>query len=80
MACTLTPNSLRVQGHIGQYSVMILIDTRATHNFISHTVAVMKECSLRECPTSEVMMGDSMRVPCNPVFEEVDDQVQETHF
>ncbi|XP_031490447.1 uncharacterized protein LOC116257642 [Nymphaea colorata] len=75
-----TPNSMRIEGTVGGVRVMVLVDTSATHNFISRPVAISSSCKLKAYPPFEVMVGDGARIPCREVCEDVSIRIQDTDF
>lgn len=66
-----TPNSMRVAGQIGQRWVMVLVDTEATHNFLSLRVADELDIQRKEHPMFEVMVGDGSKLQSYFMYPDV---------
>ncbi|CAN6474425.1 unnamed protein product [Victoria cruziana] len=80
MAGNPTPNSMRVKGKMGGKDVTILIDTGATHSFVSTEVAKSSRVRTKEHPMFDVTVGDGTRLQSQYMCPDVDLHIQGTVF
>ena len=60
-----TPQTLKIEGHIKKKKVIVLIDSRSTHNFIHFKVAKELNCSLYPAPECQVMVANGGTINCS---------------
>ncbi|KAF3780527.1 hypothetical protein EJ110_NYTH38865 [Nymphaea thermarum] len=72
----LSPNAMQVGGTLGKLRITILVDTGATHNFISQPIAIAAGCKRTPHSLFEVMVGGGSTIPCLETCEGVDIQLQ----
>ncbi|CAN6458169.1 unnamed protein product [Victoria cruziana] len=80
MAGTPTPNSMRVRGKMGGQDVVILIDTGATHSFVSTEVAQASKARTKEHPIFDVTVGDGTRLQSRYMCPDMELLIQGTPF
>ncbi|CAN6454910.1 unnamed protein product [Victoria cruziana] len=74
------PNSMRVLGLIGSKQVAVLVDTGATHNFLSLKVADSLEVRRKEHPMFEVTVGDGSKLQSYSMCPDVNLEIQGSSF
>ena len=65
LARITTPKTLKIEGHIKNKNVIVLIDSRSTHNFIHCKVAKELNCFLYPTPECQVMLTNSWTINCS---------------
>jgi hypothetical protein len=53
-----TPQTLKIKGYIKKKKVIVLIDSRSTHNFIHYKLAIALNCFVYPVPKFQVMITD----------------------
>ncbi|XP_049932541.1 uncharacterized protein LOC126409878, partial [Nymphaea colorata] len=70
------PKAMRVLGTIQGHRVTILLDSGATHNFMSLETAKDSGCTLEDQAPLTVLVGDGTRLPCVHICRNMDITVQ----
>ena len=65
LARIITPQTLKIEGHIKKKKVIVLIDSGSTHNFIHCKVANELNCFLYPTPTCQVMVANGGTIKCS---------------
>ncbi|CAN6472899.1 unnamed protein product [Victoria cruziana] len=71
---------MRVKGKMGDKDVVILIDTGATHSFVSTEVAQTSKVRTKEHPVFDVTVGDGTRLQSQYMCPDVELLIQGTIF
>ena len=61
----ITPQTLKIEGHIKKKKVIVLIDSGSTHNFIHCKVAKELNCFLYPAPECQVMVANGGTIHCS---------------
>ena len=59
-----TPQTIKIEGHIKKKNVIMLIDSRRTHNFIHCKIAKELNCFLYPTPECQVMVASGVTINC----------------
>eukprot|EP00253_Pinus_taeda_P029460 PITA_29460 len=62
LAGITTPQTIRIEGHIKKKKVIVLIDSRSTHNFIHFKIAKKLNCFLYPAPKCQVMVASGRTI------------------
>jgi hypothetical protein len=65
------PQTMRVQGQIGNFVVAVLIDSGSTHNFIQDRIAQFLGLHLSPSPGFNVLVGNSEELSCSYVCKQI---------
>ena len=65
LAGITTPQTLKIEGHIKNKNVIVLIDLGSTHNFIRCKVAKELNCFLYPTPECQVMVANGGTINCS---------------
>jgi len=65
LAGITTPQTIKIEGHIKKKKVIMLIDSRSTHNFIHYKLAKEFNCFIYPAPESQVMVGSGGTINCS---------------
>jgi len=60
-----TPQTLKIEGHIKNKKVIVLIDSGSTHNFIHCKVAKESNYFLNPTPEFQVMLANGGTINCS---------------
>jgi hypothetical protein len=60
-----TPQTLKIEGYIKKKKVIVLIDSRSTHNFIHYKLAKDLNCFVYPVPEFQVMIADGGTINCS---------------
>ena len=75
-----TPKTMRVTGKMGRHEVMVLIDSRSTHNFSSNRLANMLRFPIIPTETFPVRVANGERLTCQGRYDKVQVELQGTEF
>jgi len=64
LARITTPQTIKIEGHIKKKKVIVLIDSRSTHNFIHCKIAKELNCFLYPAPECQVMVESGGTIYC----------------
>eukprot|EP00253_Pinus_taeda_P007618 PITA_07618 len=65
LAGITTPQTIKIEGQIKKKKVIVLIDSRSTHNFIHCRVAKELNCFLYPAPECQVMIANGGTINCS---------------
>lgn len=68
---TTAPQTMRVRGTMGQHSVVVLIDSRNTHNFVDPAVAKKAGITIQKKGALEVMVANGEKLFSSGYCEKV---------
>ena len=71
------PQTLELKGHIKKRNVMVLIETRSTHNFLDSTMAKRLNIFTFPMPDMEVMVADGKKIEKVGKYHKVKLQIQD---
>ena len=71
LAGIITPQTLKIEGHIKKKKVIVLIDSSSTHNFIHCKVAKELNCFLYLAPECQVMVANGGTINCFGKFHNI---------
>ena len=71
---------MRVLAKIGSYEIMILIDSRSTHNFISTRLANQLQLPIKPTATFSIRVANGEKLTCQGKFEKVQIVIQNVPF
>ncbi|KAF3774126.1 hypothetical protein EJ110_NYTH53843 [Nymphaea thermarum] len=74
------PNAMRVLGRIGSRRLLVLLDSRATHNFVGNHVDDDLDCITEEQPTLRVLVANAATLTCNRKCTNVELNLQKVPF
>ena len=74
------PQTMRVMAKIGQYAIVILIDSGSTHNFISSRLANLLQLSIKPTTSFSVQVANGAKLTCQGMFEKVQILIQNIPF
>lgn len=63
--------TLRFQGSINHQSVLILVDSGSTHNFISDSLVADLNQPIQVIPSFGVTIGNGSVIPCNRICPKI---------
>ena len=70
------PQTMHVLAKIGSYEIMVSINNRSTHNFISTRLANQLPLSIKPTTTFSVQVVNSEKLTCQGKFEKVQIVIQ----
>ena len=65
------PQTMRVMAKIGQYAIVILIDSGSTHNFINSRLANLLQLPIKPTTSFSVQVANGAKLTCQGMFEKV---------
>lgn len=74
------PQTMHVLAKIGSYEIMVLINNRSTHNFISTRLANQLQLPIKPTTTFSVQVVNSEKLTCRGKLEKVQIVIQNIHF
>ena len=74
------PQTMRVMAKIGQYAIVILIDSGSTHNFISSRLANLLQLPIKPTTSFSVQVANGAKLTCQGMFEKVQILIQNIPF
>jgi hypothetical protein len=74
------PKTMRVKAVIGRKTLMILIDSGSTHNFVDQKVAQSLQLAVTPGEDFMVKVANGERLRCNERYENVSISIQRFHF
>ncbi|KAH9696914.1 hypothetical protein KPL71_023390 [Citrus sinensis] len=74
------PQTMRVMAKIGQYAIVILIDSWSTHNFISSRLANLLQLPIKPTTSFSVQVANGAKLTCQGMFEKVQILIQNIPF
>ncbi|KAF3789255.1 hypothetical protein EJ110_NYTH18959 [Nymphaea thermarum] len=80
MADANRPQSMKILGKIGDHQVLVLLDSRATHNFIGDHIASQLSCTMEEQPTIRVLVANGDILSCTHKCTEDELTLQKVPF
>ncbi|KAH9658539.1 hypothetical protein KPL70_023536 [Citrus sinensis] len=76
----VAPQTMRVMAKIGQYAIVILIDSGSTHNFISSRLANLLQLPIKPTTSFSVQVANRVKLTCQGMFEKVQILIQNIPF
>ncbi|KAF3776648.1 hypothetical protein EJ110_NYTH35029 [Nymphaea thermarum] len=72
--------AMRVQGYVNKTKVVVLLESGATHNFMSLEAAQKLECPIEPQTPFQVMVGDGSRLSCKGQCKDLEIVMHKTPF
>ena len=78
--CISSPQTLKLQGYIKNYKVVVLVDSGSTHNFIHKKVIEGTHCYVHPMSNFQIMIANGGPIKCGGGCENVKLQLGEYHL
>lgn len=76
----LTPETIRLVGHLDDHRLLLLVDGGSTHNFIQQQLVTQLGLSCRATTPLRVMVGNGQYLECQSMCEAISITIQDIPF